>query len=51
MDGTANHKNISLISGAKKKKKALSSERMGVGETVQLNYLKLNCGTPKKQAE
>lgn len=41
VDGTANHKNISLISGGKKK--ALNSERMGVGETVQLNYLKLNC--------
>lgn len=36
MDGTANHKNISLISGGKKK--ALHSERMGEGETVQLSY-------------
>lgn len=49
VDGTANHKNISLISGGKKK--ALSSERMGVGEAVLLNYLKLHCRTPKKQAE
>lgn len=49
VDGTANHKNISLISGGKKK--ALNSERMGVGETIQLNYLKLNCRTPKKHAD
>lgn len=49
VDGTANHKNIALISGGKKK--ALNSERMGVGEAVLLNCLKLSCRTPKKQAE
>jgi len=37
VDGTANHKNSSLISRGKKT--ALNSERMEVGKTVQLNYL------------